>query len=160
MTTRRTFGVLFGAAFLALLSLAAAPAKAAATQIDQPVTGLTATNNCNGEIVNLTSGYVHFSSNVTTNPDGGFHLDVHWNFQNISGVGAMTGANYQVVGSSHESSNTQPGAAFNITFTDYFGVVSQGPLPNEKFQAVFHATVNANGDVTVYMDHFQFTCNG
>lgn len=39
MTIRSSFGVLFAAVFLALLSLATAPAKAAATQSLIPVNG-------------------------------------------------------------------------------------------------------------------------
>jgi len=93
------------------LAFASAPAQASATQYDVPAFGAIVPNQCNGELVYFTSGYGHLNVNVTRNPDGGFHVVSHFNFQNIEGVGTATGATYRFVGSQHTSFNTQPGAA-------------------------------------------------
>lgn len=158
MQHRRFSSAVLITALFTLLAFASAPAQASATQYDEPVAGVIVYNECNGEFVVLTSGYAHLNTNITSNPNGGSHVVVHLNFQDIEGRGDTTGATYRFVGSEHYSFNTQPGAAYTLTSTSHRGAVSQGPTPNAIFQVVSHITINANGDVTAAFSNYRIIC--
>jgi hypothetical protein len=52
--------------------------------------------------------------------------------------------------------NVTPGATTQ-TGTDVFNAIGQGSAPNFTVRGVVHTTVDANGDVTVSVDHFTAT---
>ena len=52
--------------------------------------------------------------------------------------------------------NVTPGATTQ-TEVHVLNVVGQGSAPNFTVRGVVHLTVNANGDVTAFVDHFTAT---
>src|SRR5438046_2933917 len=70
-------------------------ADAATTSTVMPFPTPTITNPCNGEDVNV-SGNVHMTIGVTTDGNGGSHLRIHINNQDVSGIGVDTGSRYQI----------------------------------------------------------------
>jgi len=107
------------------------------------------------EIVAL-SGVVHLVFSVTTDSNGGLHINTHSNNQGVSGTGVMTGDKYQATGSSGFSSNTNGAGEF--TFVDNFGLIGQGPGNNFVIRETAHMTINANGDVTANISSLTAAC--
>lgn len=108
------------------------------------------------EIVAI-SGVVHLVFSVTTDSNGGLHINTHSNNQGVSGIGLMTGDKYQATGSSGFSSNTTNGAG-EFNFVDNFGLIGQGPGNNFVIQETAHMTINANGDVTANISSLTAAC--
>src|SRR2546425_4845111 len=83
-------------AFLTVATMIVSPlAYAATTSTVMPFPTPTITNPCNGEDVNV-SGNVHMTIGVTTDGNGGRHLCIHINNQDVSGVGGGTGNRDQI----------------------------------------------------------------
>src|SRR2546425_8419142 len=83
-------------AFLTVATMIVSPlAYAATTSTVMPFPTPTITNPCNGEDVNV-SGNVHMTIGVTTDGNGGRHLRIHINNQDVSGVGVGTGSPDQI----------------------------------------------------------------
>ncbi len=141
---------------LGLFGLSAQPARAAAVQTDVPISG-TAYSSCTGEIIAI-SGYYHQQVNITYDNSGGAHLSLSENFQGVSGIGETSGLKYQIPGTFHVTENFTAGQAFNFTETLNEALISQGSAPNEQIHGLLHITVDANGNVTSYIDTFSITC--
>src|SRR2546425_9530972 len=78
-------------AFLTVATMIVSPlAYAATTSTVMPFPTPTITNPCNGEDVNV-SGNVHVTIGVTIDGNGGRHLRIPINNQEVSGVGGGTG---------------------------------------------------------------------
>lgn len=106
------------------------------------------------------SGQLHDLFSVTISDSGDFHLDASDNPQAVSGVGQITGAQYQGTGITR-SDFTQSGAVFPITdnFVNNFRIIGQGPGNNFAVHDNLHVTVNADGTLTSFHDNFSFTCS-
>jgi hypothetical protein len=108
-----------------------------------------------GEEVAL-SGSLHDLFHVTLDGSGGLHVKTHSNPQGISGIGLTTGAKYQATGVTQEQFNAKIGE--QDTFINNFRLIGQGPGNNFLVHENFHVTVNANGVVTSFHDHFSVVC--
>src|SRR2546426_3600185 len=77
--------------FLTVATMIVSPlAYAATTSTVMPFPTPTITNPCNGEDLNV-SGNVHVTIGVTIDGNGGSHLRIHINKQDVSGIGVGTG---------------------------------------------------------------------
>lgn len=108
-----------------------------------------------GEFVVL-SGTLHMLFRTTIDSRGGFHSKFHFQPQGVSGTGLTTGAKYQATGVTQGTDNGKVG--FVSTFVNNFRVIGQGPGNNFMIHENFHITVNANGEVTAFVDNFRVTC--
>ena len=105
-----------------------------------------------GEIVSV-SGTLHEVFHITFDAAGAVHLKIHDQPQGISGFGQTTGMKYQATGVTQQQLSTNP-----FTFVNNFRIIGQGPGNNFLIHQVFHVTVNANGEVTAFVDHASAEC--
>ena len=143
------------AAILFALALVMPALAATVINIDIPLSG-TVFNPCNGENVAV-SGNEHDTFELTFDGHGGVHVVFTGNLEGVTGVGDQ-GNTYQIPGAFHDQYNARVG--FEETFTETFQIVSHGSAPNFTFHEDAHITVNPNGTVTEFHDHFSTTCQG
>jgi hypothetical protein len=139
--------------FVCSLVPAAALASIPPTIIRQDVTGATVV--CNGGTLTVTSGTFKIVTHETGTPSGGYHLIVEGNAQGVNAL-APSGASYQIPGGFWIEVNATPGATTS-TETDVLNVIGQGSAPNFTVRGLVHTTVDANGSVTAFVDHFTAT---
>ena len=108
-----------------------------------------------GELVDL-SGTLHVLFSTTLDGSGGFHTYAHFQPQGVIGTGLTTGDQYQGTGVTQDHFNGTVGSEF--TFVDNFRIIGHGPGNNFLVHETFHVTVNANGEVTAFVDNFSFEC--
>ncbi len=145
-----------------MIALTVAPASAQAT---------TTTNNVQTSIdivafVPCAAGgdgeYVFFSGtlhgvSVTTIDDAGvFHTELHFEPQGIRGEGLTTGDSYQWTGATQASFNGQVG--YENTFISNYRLIGEGTNNNLLIHQTFHATVQADGEVTIVVDDYSVEC--
>jgi hypothetical protein len=115
----------------------------------------------NGEEIQI-SGNAHVVSRIVEDEPGEFKLVGHVNFQNVEGVGLTTGNDYRfpyATNVHYDISLEGKG-----TVTDLLAVghlISEGSTesaPNLLVHALFHATFNANGQITAWIDNFSAEC--
>jgi len=116
----------------------------AATSTTIPLDAITF-NTCTGEEVEL-SGTSHLVAQ--TQRDGS--IVGHFNYQNVSGVGLTSGIRYRASSVDH----VRLGAPFpsDIHSVRSFRLVGRGTEDNLLVRALFHITVNANGEVSAFIE--------
>lgn len=109
-----------------------------------------------GEVVELT-GTLHMVMHFTVDPNGGYHYDLSFQPQGMSGVGETSGDKYQATGITRDSANfsTLP---YNSTYVNNFRIIGQGTGNNFIVHENVHFTINANGELTAYADNFSASC--
>lgn len=112
-----------------------------------------APDNCNGGGIFLQATW-HELYAITFDGGGGIHVKYHINVQG-QGSGAA-GVEYVVNEALNDAYNAKVG--FEETFTLQYNLIAKGKAPNATLHEDFHITVNANGDVTSFHDHFRITC--
>lgn len=143
------------AAILFALALVMPAWAATVTNIRFPINGTGVVNPCNGEILTF-SGELHLTFRVTLDSSGGFHLGAHDNIH-VTATGDQ-GNTY--VGNEEDNFEVNGRVGVEVTATDTFSEISKGSAPNFVVQAVFHITVNPDGTVTAFVDHFTAECRG
>jgi hypothetical protein len=108
-----------------------------------------------GEVVDL-SGTLHVLFCTTLDGNGGFHTKYHFQPQGVSGTGQTTGDKYQATGVTQREFNGKVGSEF--TFVNNFRIIGQGPGNNFLVHQLVHVTVNANGEVTAFVDNSSIEC--
>lgn len=156
---------IFGISLFALLvaSGPVAPGWAQATTIHENVTipiNHVTINPCTGEEIAL-SGDAHFVLHFTFDESGGGHGSGHTNLQGVSGVGLTSGDVYRLVAVSGGTSNfIAPTENGTVTITSVSNTRIVGPGPDNNFlgRFIFHATVNANGELTTQFADIEARC--
>ena len=108
-----------------------------------------------GEWVAL-SGRLHVLFHYTFDGNGGFHYKAHYQPQGISGLGQTTGDKYQGTGVTQYQDNGKVG--YEYTYVNNFRIIGQGPGNNYLIHNNFHYTINANGELTAWVDNFSAEC--
>ncbi|HZU14402.1 MAG TPA: hypothetical protein VFB58_16300 [Chloroflexota bacterium] len=149
--------LLVAACALLILGIARSGTATAAPiyNMQVPVAGVLP-NPCTGEPMDFT-GSIHMSGTVTTTASGTFHLDFHDNAAGIKAIGETTGAQYIGTQNDHFTINTAAGGT--ITENGSFKAIGQGSLPNWTSSYLLHVTVDANGNLTAYVDNFTANCS-
>ena len=112
--------------------------------------------DCNSQTV-VVSGTMHMVTHFTTDASGGTHLEIHTNWQDVSGTsGTIT---YHAVSRNQLSSNSN-GAQSEFTSIEDVRLISRGPTDNLTMRTTMHITINANGEVTASFTRFEVVCNG
>jgi uncharacterized membrane protein len=113
-----------------------------------------------GDVISL-SGTLHVLTHVTFNAAGGITIKTHFQPQGATGVGLVSGAQYQGTGVTQETlTDNGPGPQFEFTFINNFRMISKGTTPNFDVHQTVHITVNNNGDVTATVDNTSIECRG
>ena len=122
-----------------------------------PVVG-TALSDCGREDVAVT-GTFHRVLTITSDGAGGFHVNDHLDYTGMQGTGVITGANYVSRQISLVNFNV-PGqtVGFEVTQSIKFNLIGQGTVPDEVLTALVHYTINANGELTTYVDNYRVKC--
>lgn len=131
-----------------------AQATSTTTNIEMPFSATL--TDCNGQPV-VVSGTMHMVTHFTTNANGGTHMHINTNWQDVSGTSGTT--TYRAQSNNHFNFNSN-GSQTEFTTIDDVRLVSSGPTDNLKFRAHMHTTINANGEVTASFVTFELTCNG
>jgi hypothetical protein len=114
---------------------------------------------CTGEGV---AGVVDFKASVHVFEDaaGGQHARFQETFHGTA-VGLTSGLKYVGPETVHETFNDNgPTGQFEDTFTVNFHFNSEGSTDNVLLHGLIHITVNANGEVTSFIDNERFECTG
>jgi hypothetical protein len=128
------------------------------TNEDLPISS-SLVNSCNGDVVAF-SGTLHIANTLTTDSSGGYHLRTHSNYQDVSGTGTPSGANYRITTTNNETVNDSDTPQFETTVIQTIKAVSQGAIPNLFIHVVLHVTVNANGQTTSSVTEIRTECRG
>lgn len=111
-----------------------------------------------GENVDLT-GWLHVVIHTSVSNSGILHAKTHFQPQNLSGTGQVSGDGYRGVGVTQDNVSLHPGGfPVSFTFVNNFRMIGQGKGNNYQVHENAHVTVNANGDVTVDHSNFRVTC--
>ena len=160
MYQHRTSIAVFVLAFFALLGVASAPARAdRAISQSVSVLGQFFYDDCTGEYVTL-SGYAHSMTKVTTNQNGTIIYRTDINFQDVHGVGDVSGLKYVI---SYNAKFTQTAAPGSYSYSEMSmaRVLSQGSAENRYTSVRFGFTYDVATDTyTATIDQFSDTCRG
>lgn len=138
---------------IATSNVAAAPASGGTTITRQDVTGDLVV--CDSQVLTVTAGTFKIVVHETLTPSGAYHLTVAGNAQGVKAV-AANGATYQLPGGFWIAVNVTPGATTE-TQIDVLNVIGQGSAPSFTVRGVVHTTIDANGNVTAFVDRFTAT---
>jgi hypothetical protein len=137
------------AAALVWFSLLSAPLWAA-TSTKIPLDSIRS-NDCTGEQVEL-SGTIHLVSQQQS--DGS--VVGHFNYQNVSGVGLTSGTTYRA--STVDTVRLEAPFPSDIHSVGSFRLIGQGTNDNLLVNALFHITVDANGEVRASIEDLDTQC--
>ncbi len=126
------------------------------SNVDIPVDE-TVFSQCAGEFIQFT-GVTHMETHTVVDANGGFHSQFTFNDNNISGVGQSSGTKYRRVGAIHSTFNISGSAPLEQTITNSFNFIGQGAKNNTLLIETYHVTVNANGEVTAFVNNSKFEC--
>ena len=114
-------------------------------------------NDCTGEDVEF-HGDIHEVYSVTVDGNGGFHVSYKINYAEATGTGLSSGDHYQVSGTYADNFNMIPGVVY--TEVHHGQIIRPGKGGNGLFHFTYHYTINANGELTSYVDKVDITCPG
>jgi hypothetical protein len=115
--------------------------------------------DCAGELIHLT-GKLNSVFHVHEDAAGGFHINTHFNFADVQGVGPVSGLKYRVPTSASSATFSTSGEGPQVVATEVTisRVIGQGQAPDEQATAVVHFTVHEDGTVTGEVAQFRFEC--
>ena len=160
MKKRPLFSPLIACLALSAMAASGSPALAEVENVSIPVEiafDVPCVNGGAGETVVLT-GDLHFLVSTTLNGNIA-RTKFHFQPQGISGYGSITGDKYQGTGVTQGQlkSSLENGQA-SVTMINNFRIIGQGPGNNFLVHENTHLTINANGDVTAFVDNFTADC--
>lgn len=150
-----------GAATLSVVSAAgAAPAEQFSFPADQffsPDFG----SLCTNENILVDRGTIHIVGQVSDPDANNTHQKIHFNTQNVSGVGTVSGDRYSIsqVNNTLENVHFATGAR-EFTGETTLNVVGRGGAENFVVHQIVHFTTNANGEATAVVIGGRADCNG
>jgi hypothetical protein len=112
---------------------------------------------CNGDVIHISGTLLNIFT-VTTTPSGGFVVSSHFQPQGIKGVDLTTGTPYVATGLTRDILVVSPAGGSTETFVNRFHIQATRGAESFIVSEVFHITVNADGDVTAFVDNFSSTC--
>lgn len=112
---------------------------------------------CTGDVV-LLEGTLHTVFHTTFN-DNNFVSKYHFSPQQLTGVSAMTGAQYQGTGVTQgTTTGSFVNGQYSDTYVNNFRMIGQGPGNNYLVHSTIHVTFNANGDITADHENTSIEC--
>lgn len=80
--------------------------------------------------------------------------------EGLTGTGLTSGVIYQGVGVTQSVVRFVEDFPIEATAVNNFRMISRGSTDNLQVHETIHFTINANGDMTAYVDNFSVKCNG
>ena len=159
LRTTKPLSLLMAVAFaFVLIGICSEPTLAQATSTttntEMPFTATL--TDCNSQPV-VISGTMHMVTQYTVSSNGGTHVHINTNWQDVSGTSGTT--TYRAHSNNHSHFNSN-GAQSEVTTIDDVRLVSAGSTDNLKVRITMHTTINANGEVTASFVTFEVVCNG
>jgi hypothetical protein len=154
----QVFLYLVAAASVSVLPANALATNIADTQMKFPIS-LSATNECNGELVDFT-GELHVHVHATLNNDGSTSYAADINYSDAKGIGEATGDSYVFGSNSHTITTYPAGSSSFYTYTQRqtSKLVSAGADPNQRFTFLLDYVLDASGfHITLY--DFELRCD-
>ena len=112
-----------------------------------------------GEIVVFT-GNQHLVFGQTTTQGGHVTTTLHWNADDVIGVGQYTGFTYRATGVSADHSVSNVSLPYTDTFINNYHIIGQGQATNMTLHETVHVTIDANGWTTAWVTDYNFDCKG
>lgn len=112
-----------------------------------------------GEIVVFT-GDQHLVFDQTSTSNGHLSTMLHWNAENVIGVGQYTGFQYRATGVTQDHLVSNAPLPYTETMTNSYHIIGQGQATNMDLHETTHVTVNADGTVTAWVTDYNFQCHG
>lgn len=140
--------------------LVIAPVSAAfAAQINNYTIPVAASFNdgCTGDLVNLTGNF-HLRSAATTSSNGGRHVSLSANYEDLRLYDTVTGITCAGHGNSAFAFNFGAGATVEYTIGTHIGLACPGPANNTLIDEKIHVTIDANGNLSASVSDFTSRC--
>jgi hypothetical protein len=112
-----------------------------------------------GEIVVFT-GDQHLVFYESSTANGHLNTKIHWNAENVTGIGQYTGFAYRATGVTQDHTISSPALPYEYTMVNDYQIIGQGQATNMDLHETVHMTVNANGSVTAWVSDYNFSCHG
>ena len=126
-------------------------------------TGFHAQNPCAGgrfgEIVVFT-GNQHLVFSQTSTANGHLSTMIHWNANDVVGIGQYTGYQYLATGVTQDHVVSGAPLPYTETMTNNYHIIGQGQATNMDLKETVHVTVDANGYVSAWVTDYTFSCHG
>jgi hypothetical protein len=114
--------------------------------------------DCHGEPI-LVTGQLNSVFHVVEDEDGFFHVNTHFNFANVKGVGRVTGVEYRIPTVINSTQNVTSAAGQLISTEVVLSLtVGQGQAPDQQAIAVIHSVIHEDGTVTGEVEQIRFEC--
>jgi hypothetical protein len=111
--------------------------------------------SCSGEPIHITGSYLLTFHITQVNAEKALQT-VHQNYQGAQATGLTSGQQYQVIAA--HNSQIAPGPGGGFTLVSPLRIVSQGPGNDYVVYYTIHASMNANGEPTAYIEHVRVEC--
>jgi hypothetical protein len=119
---------------------------------------VTALAECVGEEVTFTEGAVEMTIHLTILPGGEAKFSIQAVAKGITGTGLTSGATYRLTGALSLKYEEPVAPPLRFSFLDHLNIIGPGQANNLRLFYQTHLTVNANGEVTAFMDNFRARC--
>jgi hypothetical protein len=113
--------------------------------------------DCAGELIHLT-GRLNSVFHVVEDEDGFFHVNTHFNFSDVKGIGEVTGVTYRVPTVINSTSHVTSAGQLISTETTMSLTVGQGQAPDQHTTVVLHIVIDEDGTPRVEVAEFRFEC--
>lgn len=147
------------AAWLSGLLAIAAVSAAFAAQINNYTIPVVASffDACTGDQDNLT-GNLHLRSAVTSSSNGGRHVSLSANYEDLRLYDTVTGITCAGQGNAGFAFNVAPGTAVEYTVGTHVELACPGPANNTSISEKIHVTIDANGNLSASVSDFTSLC--
>ena len=146
-----------------MLLLAAVSSGAFASAITDPhsgswsLAGEEITTHCDGRTLIITDGMEHFAGQEIFIAPGKFQLILQFNLQGVTAVDQETGTKYHLTGTDRWVGNgLEPNQVNTIDLR--YNLIGEGTETKEFIRETFHATINANGELTAVRSEMSLEC--
>jgi len=112
-----------------------------------------------GEIAVFT-GNQHLNFTQTSTANGHLSTMIHWNADDVTGIGQYTGFAYRATGVTQDHVVSNAPLPYTETTTNNYHIIGQGQATNMDLKETTHVTVDANGNVSAWVADYTFVCHG
>ena len=116
-------------------------------------------NTCTKEII-LFNVTWHLNECLVFDSSGGSHFKIHDNVHWV-GIGQSSGKEYIAISTWNNVYNIkEEGFPFEYIWISTQPIISKGEEKNQIIKIWYRVVVNANGEVSAYIDKFEIVCTG
>ena len=123
-----------------------------------PVNFIIEPTDCTTEALEVT-GTIHTVNHFTVQPDGTYHVNSHFNFQNAKAVGLESGTTYVIPVSGGAVENFVQSGQIVTGTVDINLIIGKGKIPNRVAVGRVHYIITAEGEVKVENVNAHIECH-